>query len=80
MKRKFFLIAGVFSAFSCIAQEQGATNLNGSARLTDRFGTITLVVPSKWHDETENRLEETRPPQKSVVIPITIRAETFYLR
>lgn len=64
MKRKFCLIAGAISAFSCIAQEQGATNLSSPARLTDRFGTITLAVPSKWHDETEKRLEENRAAAK----------------
>lgn len=47
-----------------MAQDHGSTNVGSSARLTDRFGTITLVVPSKWHDETEKRLEETRAAAK----------------
>lgn len=57
---KVCLLAGVAAAFSCVAQEQGSLNPEGANQLTDRFRTITLTVPSKWHDETEQRLADIR--------------------
>jgi hypothetical protein len=48
----FGLIGGAISACSNTMPLQ-----DESSQITDRFGTLTVTIPSNWHDATDHRLK-----------------------